>query len=596
MSDRWTLGEMVTLVAKLPDNALNVTVSVWGVDGTPIVIDQPCQQIIISIFLYRFQPSAAGDFVWQMKGTHPQTNKLHTIEGNFSYGGWVDSLLKPEHLDLLAKEATLDLKASQVAVDDIKAETDKIQSEVLDKKDEFKADTSNLALEASLVPLAKEISLSLLASQASVDSRPTLNDIETSPILAKEASIGSRASQSSIDSHRTAVESNIDAKISTRATPADIKTFATTRILTAPRSLELIAKSVSNYYKGQVGTLVVMSTYAGAPTDVDMFATVYYPNDDVWKDEEQMTPLGETGLYTLSFLIPEDAPVGVYKVKYKATKSIAAQELADVFDNGDNWLVMFGTWNAVGNVFTQSESDFSYKVINWKDELSLDWRNYTFEADIRDDTTTGYNELGIIIRSKAHTLGYWFRYVRQSSSQRISIYKNNSGTNNIKDFAITRGVWYRFKIGVNGYRIKCWIDDVLQFDWLDLNGATLMDGTVMVKGTSLYSVKNALITIPAQEYTEYEISDFTVNAAPAQEPSVQEVLTRLGVPTSDIAGDLDEVLTKQVKLLQVLTGKWEVKDNQFIMYDADGETPLYTFDLTQDGTPTEYNPDKRVLV
>lgn len=46
-------------------------------------------------------------------------------------------------------------------------------------------------------------------------------------------------------------------------------------------------------------------------------------------------------------------------------------------------------------------------------------------------------------------------------------------------------------------------------------------------------------------------------------------------------------------LLQVLTGKWEVTNNQFIMYDSDGTTPLYTFDLTQDGTATEFNPDLR---
>ena len=177
MADRWTQGETVTLIAKLPDNALNVTISVWEVDGTSVVIDQPCQQIIISIFLYRFQPSEAGDFVWQMKGIHPQTLKLHTLEGSFSYGGWVDSLLKPEHLELLAKEASLDTKASQV----------------------------------------------------SVDSKPTL---------------------------------------------ADIKTFTITKIQTSPRALQLIAKSVSQYYKGQTGTLVVMSTYAGAPTDVTMVATI----------------------------------------------------------------------------------------------------------------------------------------------------------------------------------------------------------------------------------------------------------------------------------------------------------------------------------
>ena len=46
-------------------------------------------------------------------------------------------------------------------------------------------------------------------------------------------------------------------------------------------------------------------------------------------------------------------------------------------------------------------------------------------------------------------------------------------------------------------------------------------------------------------------------------------------------------------IAQVLTGHWEITNNQLIMYDEDGTTPLYTFDLTRDGEPTEFNPKKR---
>ena len=55
-------------------------------------------------------------------------------------------------------------------------------------------------------------------------------------------------------------------------------------------------------------------------------------------------------------------------------------------------------------------------------------------------------------------------------------------------------------------------------------------------------------------------------------------------------------ITNQELLIQLLTGKWEVTGNQFIIYDTDGTTPLYTYDLTRDGIPTEFNPDKRDLV
>ena len=49
--DRYAKGEIITLVAKLPDNTIDVVVNVWKKDGTPVVIDQPCQQIIINIFI-----------------------------------------------------------------------------------------------------------------------------------------------------------------------------------------------------------------------------------------------------------------------------------------------------------------------------------------------------------------------------------------------------------------------------------------------------------------------------------------------------------------------------------------------------------------
>ena len=47
---------------------------------------------------------------------------------------------------------------------------------------------------------------------------------------------------------------------------------------------------------------------------------------------------------------------------------------------------------------------------------------------------------------------------------------------------------------------------------------------------------------------------------------------------------------------QVLTGNWEITGNQLIIYDSDGTTALYTYNLTQDGEATEFNPDKREVV
>ncbi len=61
----------------------------------------------------------------------------------------------------------------------------------------------------------------------------------------------------------------------------------------------------------------------------------------------------------------------------------------------------------------------------------------------------------------------------------------------------------------------------------------------------------------------------------------------LGAPAGvSIAADI-------AKIIQVLTGKWEITNNQLKIYDSDGSTVLYTFNLTQDGSATEWNPDKR---
>ncbi len=55
-------------------------------------------------------------------------------------------------------------------------------------------------------------------------------------------------------------------------------------------------------------------------------------------------------------------------------------------------------------------------------------------------------------------------------------------------------------------------------------------------------------------------------------------------------------------LMQIETGKWEIKisgpdANRLIIYDADGTTVLYKFDLfSSTGSPSSLNPYKRVPV
>jgi hypothetical protein len=68
-----------------------------------------------------------------------------------------------------------------------------------------------------------------------------------------------------------------------------------------------------------------------------------------------------------------------------------------------------------------------------------------------------------------------------------------------------------------------------------------------------------------------------------------------GLPISDVGGlDLDTLIGTDIAvILKILKNKWEITGNQLIIYDDDNSTALYTFNLTRDGSATEFNPDKR---
>ena len=120
--DRYSLNEQINLIGKLPDNAINARIYIWKIDMTLVIDGEPVNQLILGTFFYNFVPMEEGYYIWQMKGTHPKTNREHTFEGNFLYGGWIDSLLKPAHLYLLAKEITSQTIKTETQA--IKAKTD----------------------------------------------------------------------------------------------------------------------------------------------------------------------------------------------------------------------------------------------------------------------------------------------------------------------------------------------------------------------------------------------------------------------------------------------------------------------------------------
>lgn len=55
----------------------------------------------------------------------------------------------------------------------------------------------------------------------------------------------------------------------------------------------------------------------------------------------------------------------------------------------------------------------------------------------------------------------------------------------------------------------------------------------------------------------------------------------------------DYSLTIEV-LRKIETNRWEVDDNQLTIYNDDGVTPLYVFDLHKEGSPNGEEPDERI--
>ena len=88
--------------------------------------------------------------------------------------------------------------------------------------------------------------------------------------------------------------------------------------------------------------------------------------------------------------------------------------------------------------------------------------------------------------------------------------------------------------------------------------------------------------------------------------TVTQVISGSGVTEQDkldIAEDVwehakgDTVYTDAEIMRKIETNRWKITSNQFIVYDDDGITPIYTFNLKdKQGRPTESQPYERVPV
>jgi len=147
-------------------------------------------------------------------------------------------------IELGRMDATVSSRATQASLDSLQ---DISQADIRTAVGLASAnlDTQLAALQADLDnPDQYKANISSLATQASLDTKPTLAQIEASTILAKEATLATKSSQSSVNSIPTnpllttdVRLNNLNATISSRLSSSDIATIVTSIWGAATRSL-----------------------------------------------------------------------------------------------------------------------------------------------------------------------------------------------------------------------------------------------------------------------------------------------------------------------------------------------------------------------
>lgn len=149
------------------------------------------------------------------------------------------------------------------------------------------------------------------------------------------------------------------------------------------------------------------------------------------------------------------------------------------------------------------------------------------------------------------------------------------------------------------------IDDLVDTEVGAIKGVTdKLDSALVLDGAVYQFTANALELAPTggSAPTVAQIADGVWDEAIADHAGAGSTGLALAgagdpwntaIPGAYAAGTAGK---KVADLYQATVGNREIKNNQEIMYDADGTTPLFTYNLTQDGTPTEFNPDRRIVV
>lgn len=129
------------------------------------------------------------------------------------------------------------------------------------------------------------------------------------------------------------------------------------------------------------------------------------------------------------------------------------------------WTPAGGNWEIQSNIYKQT---YQHNLPYFSAAGEFNWKDYTYEADVRSDLGMGY--VGLVARFADINTAYLF-YLRQggnnvrlSKAPFVTLVETPGGS-----LPTEQGIWYRLKIEVDGNEIRCYADNVLQIEYEDPN-------------------------------------------------------------------------------------------------------------------------------
>ena len=274
--------------------------------------------------------------------------------------------------------------------------------------------------------------------------------------------------------------------------------------------LKIESHTVSQYFRDMTGTTVAMITLDGIPVSGAVVIADYYkPDNSIFLAASPFIEIGTTGIYYNNYNIPPTADQGIYKVKINAIYEVGGSSFTDDFTepNGpaSNWTVQGGTWGIESNIYKEtSQYGGSLSVLN--DSSAFNWKDYSFEADIRRDFSHDHTYNGVVGRWQDSSTNYWFYMSPVDNTVKLL----GNGVDETTIYTFNVGEWYTFKMVFLGNNIKCYVNNIEVIDATD--PTPIENGKVGFKnGNFGASFDNVSVVVDETEYESYQVKDFIVD-------------------------------------------------------------------------------------